>query len=94
MDFIMAFLEESATPSNGIVEISSVLLPSTILDSIIATMNKLYEDVTDEENNKYKSKNDENDSNPKKISEDKNAKNEKKSKVKGDLDKEDKIYRR
>jgi len=66
MDFIMAFLEESATPSNGIVEISSVLLPSTILDSIIATMNKLYEDVTDEENNKYKSKNDENDSNPKK----------------------------
>ena len=92
MDFIMAFLEESATPSNGIVEISSVLLPSTILDSIIATMNKLYEDVTDEENNKYKSKNDENGSNPKKISEDKNAKNEKKSNVKGDLDKEDKIY--
>jgi hypothetical protein len=41
MDFIMAFLEESATPPNGIVEISSVLLPSTILDSIIATMNKL-----------------------------------------------------
>ena len=39
-------------------------------------MNKLYEDVTDEENNKYKSKNDENDSNPKKISEDKNAKND------------------
>ena len=63
MDFIMAFLEESATPSNGIVEISSVLLPSTILDSIIATMNKLYEDVIDEENNKYKNKDKDNEDN-------------------------------
>ena len=59
IDFIMAFLEESATPPNGIIEISSVLLPSTILDSIIATMNKLYEDVIDEENYKYKKEKDE-----------------------------------
>ena len=59
MDLIMAFLEESATPSNGIVEISSVILPATILESIIATMNKLYEDECDEveiENNKKKKK--------------------------------------
>ena len=46
IDFIMAFLEESATPSSGIVEISSVLLPATILDSVIATMCKLYEEKT------------------------------------------------
>ena len=52
MDFIMAFLEESATPPNGIVEISSVLLPATILESIIATMNKLYEDKNEEEEDK------------------------------------------
>ena len=50
MDFIMAFLEESATPPNGIVEISSVILPATILESIIATMNKLHEDQNEEEN--------------------------------------------
>ena len=55
IDFIMAFLEESSTPSNGIVDISSVVLPATILESIIATMNKLYEDqIEDEENNKDK----------------------------------------
>jgi hypothetical protein len=41
-DFIMAFLEESATPPVAIVTISSILLPSTILDSIISTMHKLY----------------------------------------------------
>ena len=52
MDFIMAFLEESATPPNGIVEISSVLLPATILESIIATMNKFYEDKNEEEEDK------------------------------------------
>ena len=94
MDFIMAFLEESATPPNGIVEISSVLLPSTILDSIIATMNKLYEDLTDEENNRYKNKNNKEDKEKIgiKISEEKNQKNEKKTNSKGDMDKEDKIY--
>ena len=92
MDFIMAFLEESATPPNGIIEISSVLLPSTILDSIIATMNKLYEDVTDVENNKYKKDKDKGNDNDNKKGEDKNLKNEKKSNIKGDLDKEDKIY--
>ena len=41
-DFIMAFLEENATPPVAIVTISSILLPSTILDSIISTMHKLY----------------------------------------------------
>ena len=94
MDFIMAFLEESATPPNGIVEISSVLLPSTILDSIIATMNKLYEDVTDEENNKYKKDKDKNlnGNSSSNANDDKNQKNEKKSNSKGDIDKEDKIY--
>ena len=86
MDFIMAFLEESSTPPNGIIEISSILLPSTILDSIIATMNKLYEDVIDEENNKYKK-----DLDKEQIS-DKNQKSEKKSNSRGELDKEDKIY--
>ena len=56
MDFIMAFLEESCTPSNGIVDISSVVLPATILESIISTMNKLYEDQIEggENNKKYK----------------------------------------
>ena len=88
MEFIMAFLEESATPPNGIVEISSVLLPSTILDSIIATMNKLFEDVTDEENKKYENLKE----NIKKKIEDKVIKNEKKAANKGDLDKEEKVY--
>ena len=72
MDFLMAFLEESATPSNGIIEISSTLLPGTILDSIIATMNKLYieeiekqnkneeEDEDDEEDNQVKDNNNNN----------------------------------
>ena len=89
MEFIMAFLEESATPPNGIVEISSVLLPSTILDSIIATMNKLYEDVIDEENNKFKKIHE----NIKKRIDEKFSKNGKKSfNMKGELDKEDKVY--
>ena len=92
MDFIMAFLEESATPPNGIVEISSVLLPSTILDSIIATMNKLYEDLTDEENNRYRNNKEDKDKTVVKALEEKNQKNEKKTNSKGDMDKEDKIY--
>ena len=81
MDFIMAFLEESSTPANGIVEISSILLPATILESIIATMNKLYEDLNeeeDEENNK-------NDNGKK----NKSKKNQKEEKT---LNKEDRIY--
>ena len=62
MDFLMAFLEESATPSNGIIEISSTLLPGTILDSIIATMNKLYIEEIEKKNNNDKEEN-ENDKN-------------------------------
>ena len=75
MDFIMAFLEESATPPNGIVEISSVILPATILESIIATMNKLYED----QNEDYEEK-DEDEKNQK--DEKKNKKNQKDEKSK------------
>lgn len=56
IDFIMAFLEESATPSSGIVEISSVLFPGTILESIIATMCKLYEEKTKEPSNEEQDK--------------------------------------
>ena len=59
MDFLMAFLEESSTPSNGIIEIASTLLPGAILDSIIATMNKLYI----EENEKDDDDDDDNDNN-------------------------------
>ena len=43
MDFLMAFLEESATPENGIIEISSVIIPISILESIVSTMSKLYD---------------------------------------------------
>lgn len=46
MDFLMAFLEESATPSIGVNEISSVILPMTVLESILATMSKLYDEKT------------------------------------------------
>ena len=59
MDFLMAFLEESATPSNGIIEISSTLLPGTILDSIIATMNKLYIEEIEKQNKKEEDDEDE-----------------------------------
>lgn len=42
MNFLMAFLEESATPKNGPIEISTIILPITILDSIVLTMTRLY----------------------------------------------------
>jgi len=84
MDFIMAFLEESATPPNGIVEISSVILPATILESIIATMNKLYEDENEEEE-KEEEENNKNE-NDKKNNQKKNQKEEKIA------DKEDNVY--
>ena len=85
IDFIMAFLEESATPSNGIVEISSVILPATILESIIATMNKLYEDQNEEE-----CKDDNEKDNNKKDGDKKNAKKfHKDEKL---IDKEDRVY--
>lgn len=47
MDFLMAFLEESSTPENGIIEISSVILPISILESIVSTMSRLYEIKTE-----------------------------------------------
>lgn len=49
MDFLMAFLEESSTPENGIIEISSVILPISILESIVSTMRRLYEIKTESE---------------------------------------------
>ena len=81
MDFIMAFLEESSTPANGIVDISSVVLPATILESIIATMNKLYEDYSEEQDDENNKKGDDDKKNSKK-----NQKNEK------IIDKEERIY--
>ena len=48
MDFLMTFLEESATPPIGIIEISTVILPINILENIVNTMNKLYESIKDE----------------------------------------------
>ena len=57
MDFLMAFIEESATPPEGIVEISSVILPISILESILITMSKLYESKKEEEKVKNNNKN-------------------------------------
>ena len=82
MDFIMAFLEESSTPANGIVDISSVVLPATILESIIATMNKLYEDYNEEQNEENNKKGDDDKKNILK-------KNQKDEKI---IDKEERFY--
>ena len=56
IDFVMAFIEESATPPNGIVEITNVILPVKVLDSILITMNKLYYDLISDNNNNNESK--------------------------------------
>ena len=57
MDFLMAFIEESETPTTGIIEISSVILPISILESILITMSKLFEiNMLKEEQKKRKKK--------------------------------------
>ena len=90
LDFIMAFLEESATPPNGIVEISSIILPATILESIIATMNKIYEDQNEEEDKEDKDDKDDKDNNKKGDDKKNNTKkNQKDEKI---IDKEDRVY--
>ena len=61
MDFLMAFIEESETPTTGIIEISSVILPISILESILITMSKLFEiNMLKEEQKKKKEKTKEN----------------------------------
>jgi hypothetical protein len=58
--FLIAFIEESMNPPEGIVEISSVILPISILESILITMSKLYESKMEKEkekNNKNEIKN-------------------------------------
>ena len=47
VDFLVTFLEESSTPSNGIIEISQVILPIDILDNIVNIM-RLYKSIKDE----------------------------------------------
>ena len=42
MDFIVTFLEEKNTPPKIILLISSILSPQSILDTIVATMKKLF----------------------------------------------------
>ena len=53
VDFLVTFLEESSTPSNGIIEISQVILPINVLDNIINIMDKFYNSIKEEkgENN-------------------------------------------
>ena len=54
MGFLIAFIEESATPPEGIVEISSVILQISILENILITMSKLYESKRRKRKIKYK----------------------------------------
>ena len=48
VDFLVTFLEESSTPSNGIIEISTVILPIDILDNIVNIMDKFYNSIKEE----------------------------------------------
>ena len=52
--FLIAFIEESTNPLEGIVEISSVILPIIILECILIKMNKLFESKKEEEKNNNK----------------------------------------
>ena len=46
----MTFLEESSTPSNGIIEISQVIVPIDVLDIIINIMDNFYNGLKEEKN--------------------------------------------
>ena len=50
IDFLMTFLEESSTPSNGIIEISQVIVPIDVLDIIINIMDNFYNGLKEEKN--------------------------------------------
>ena len=52
VDFLVTFLEESSTPSNGIIEISQVILPINVLDNIVNTMDKFYNAIKGEKSTK------------------------------------------
>ena len=52
--FLIAFIEESTNPLEGIVEINSVILLIIILECILITMNKLFESKKEEEKNNNK----------------------------------------
>ena len=54
MNFLMSFIEENATLPEEIIEINSVILLISILESILIKMSKLYESKKEEEKNNNK----------------------------------------
>ena len=54
MNFLMSFIKENATLPEEIIEINSVILLISILESILIIMSKLYESKKEEEKNNNK----------------------------------------
>ena len=54
MNFLMSFIKENATLPEEIIEINSVILLISILESILIKMSKLYESKKEEEKNNNK----------------------------------------
>ena len=54
MNFLMSFIKENATLLEEIIEINSVILLISILESILIIMSKLYESKKEEEKNNNK----------------------------------------